>query len=261
MQHKNTGTNPKDIQGNAKPLSTFKNYDTRLRKAFRFGGITDLPNLYNSRCCYHTNPMTYFHRTKREFEGVKIKISKSDELLDWGCSTGVSTLVIANYFQTNNVTGLDISETRVRIAKNKTVPSVKKGYVVVYNQSIASLVKEHVSEGILLPKLFVVADGFYSPFKDGTFKAVFCMNNIYYILTKSNPIEFSIKMKGVTRLISDGGYLVISGTDNYVNNELVIFQNNSGNFSPIYSTFTLNNPKSETKLDILLKNLNRVKGN
>lgn len=238
-------------------LSTFRRFDTRLRKAFRSKPKTDLPDSYNSQSCYHTNPMTYYHRTKREFEGISLDIKTSDQLLDFGCSTGVSTLAIANYFQTRNVIGLDISETRVGIAKNKTIPSTKKGYVVVYNNSIASLVKEDISKETILPKFFVVADGFYAPFNDKTFKAVFCMNNIYYILNKSKPDDFLIKMKGITRLVSDSGYLLISGTDNLINNELVIFQNNNSNFSPIYSTFTLNNPESNVRLEILIKNLNR----
>ena len=55
----------------------------------------------------------------------------------------------------------------------------------------------------------------------------------------------------------NGGYLVISGTNNLLYNELIIFQNNFGSFSPIYSTFTLNNNESKLKLEILLKNLNR----
>jgi ubiquinone/menaquinone biosynthesis C-methylase UbiE len=246
---------------NNRQLSTFKVFDTRLRKAFRFKQIPDLSSSYNSENCYHTNSMTYYYRTKRDFEGVSLNINKSDKLLDWGCSTGISTLAIANHFQTKNIIGLDISETRISVAENKTIKSAKKGYVLVYNSSISSLVKEYIPENIIIPKFFLVSDGFYAPFRDQSFKAVFCMNNIYYILNKSKPTDFSIKIKGIARLIMNGGYLVISGTNNLIYNELIIFQNNFGCVSPIYSTFTLNNPKSETKLDILLKNLNRVKGN
>ncbi|MEM0201208.1 MAG: methyltransferase domain-containing protein [Candidatus Micrarchaeaceae archaeon] len=237
--------------------STFKIFDNKLRKAFRFKQSKDLPDSFNSENCYHTNPMTYFYRTKREFEGVNLNINKTDKLLDWGCSTGVSTLAIANYFQTNNVIGLDISETRVRIAINKNIPSANNGYVIVYNNSIGSLVKEQIPEKLIIPNFFLISDGFYPPFKDGTFKAVFCMNNIYYILNKSKPNDLSLKIKGITRLVSNEGYLIISGTDNLINNEMIILKNKSGNFSPIYSTFVLNNFESRIKLEKLLKNVNR----
>ncbi|MGC8479192.1 MAG: class I SAM-dependent methyltransferase [Candidatus Micrarchaeia archaeon] len=245
---------------NVKPPSSYSYFDRKLRRKNKITKeMKDLPKTYNSKNCYHTNPMTYYYRTLRELQDLPLKANKNDKFLDWGCSTGVSTIAIANSFKEATVIGLDISETRVKIALQRTLVTLKKGYITVYNSSIASLVKEEIPnpECIKVPKAFLVADGFNSPFKDKEFNTVFCMNNIYYILNKADEADLSLKMRELLRVIKEKGHLLITGTDDLINLEILLLEKRDNKMQPVCSTFTLNNETSRKRMELIMKMCNR----
>ncbi len=246
-----------------KSTSTLTHYDELLRKANSNTSklsssqiTTDIG--YTLSKGYHIDPTTHYYRAKSEFSGSNIKISDNGLILDWGCSLGVSTLAIANLHRNADVIGLDISKIRINIATTKTIKNASLGFVSVYSKNLSCMVREYIDEvnGIRLPKGFIIADGYNAPFSNNTFDAIYCMNNLYYVL--NNTIEHSAlkKIKNILRLIKNNGYLLISGTNNSIVQESVILQNKIGVYTPIYSTFSLDNQESIKKLSMIVDNCN-----
>lgn len=246
-----------------KPVCTLIHYDKLLRKA-NFNSTESINNQistdtnYTLSNGYHIDPTTHYYRVKSEFSGSNIKINDNGLILDWGCSLGVSTLAIANLHKNASVIGLDISKIRIKIAIEKTIKNASIGFVTVYSKNLSCMVREYIDEvnGIRFPKGFIIADGYNAPFNNSTFDAIYCMNNIYYILNSTNDNLALKRIKNILRLIKNNGYLLISGTNNNMIQESIILQNNNGVYSPVYSTFSINNEGSKRKLSMIVDNCN-----
>jgi ubiquinone/menaquinone biosynthesis C-methylase UbiE len=162
---------------------------------------------------YHNEHQTYYGRVHMHLRGSLVKLKPKSKILDWGSSRGVTTIELANIYPDCDVTGIDVrrfwkafSEYLVEeIAKN---PSYLKNYL---HSDLR--VGYAIPRQIKFPKEFISADGFDAPFANGTFDAVFCMNNIYYVLTQMESAKAKERLRQVTRLVKRGGYLVVSGAD------------------------------------------------
>ncbi len=215
-----------------------RHYDLELQGMFKnIPGIASITPVteekYPRRDGYHLHYKTLVRRSETAFEGAKLEIGAGDTVLDWGCSEGVSTVVLANQLKNSTVIGLDISETRIRIATRRTIRQALDGYVSVYSPTIGSLIHEYLDTYQCAPRGFVVADGYQSPFADGIFQAVYCNHNLYYVMEEMEPETLRARMHSIVRLIKPGGYLLISGWDDYDMPAAVIFQRHGGVMDPI----------------------------
>ncbi len=219
-----------------------RHYDLELQGMFKnIPGIAAITPVteekYPRRAGYHLHYKTLVRRSETAFEGAKLEIGSGDAVLDWGCSEGVSTVVLANQHKNSIVIGLEISETRIRIAMRRTIRQARDGYVSVYSPTIGSLIHEYLDTYQCVPRGFVVADGYQSPFADGIFQAVYCNHNLYYVIEEMEPETLRVRMHSIVRLIKLGGYLLISGWDDYDMPTAMIFQRRGGGMDPIYVTY------------------------
>lgn len=103
-------------------------------------------------------------------------------ILDLGCNIGKTTREIKSIYPDCNVFGIDIFPFRVEIAN------------------------KYLSKNRCL-----VADGYQMPFADGTFQAVFAMNNV---LTASLEYDLGVKvletLEEIGRVVAKKGYLLLS---------------------------------------------------
>lgn len=208
---------------------------------------------------YHAEPTTYYHRTLREFEGFKMEVLAGDRILDWGCSTGISTIAIANMHPLASVVGIDVDPMRILIAQRKTVKCAKQGYVTVYSNSLGCMVHEYIGDfsktaDIRLPTGFMVADGFHAPFRDRAFRAVYCTNNLYFMLDNMPEEEKAKSLRSISRMVSDSGFLLVAGTT-LVQRSFVLRRTSSG-FSCAYVNFSKNDREPMAKLECMLRHCN-----
>ena len=122
-------------------------------------------------------------RVKSTFEGSLPSIP-SGNILDLGCSIGVTTEEIASAYSDCKIYGLDINPKAVEIARER-----------VKNKSIE----------------FLVGDGFKQPFSTEYFNGIFCMNNLGFTFNPEKPQIFKKHLDNVLSMIKKEGYLLFSG--------------------------------------------------
>lgn len=235
---------------NPEKRKTYLQYDALMRKESENNSKV----IVHAKPWYHADPTTHYYRAFREFEGFKINVHQGENILDWGCSFGVSTLAIANIYPNANVIGLDIDLYRIRRALLHTLVDAKSGYVTVYSKSIGCMVHEYIDNynNLKLPEFFVVADGFKTPFAHSAFKAIFCMNNLYYMLNIIPKEELSSSITHILKLLSEDGYLFVSGSSNVCQESFVIKRLSTKKFSCVYTNFIVNNEQSLKRINMVL---------
>jgi len=121
----------------------------------------------------------------KEFEIV----FSDNKILDFGCGAGASTLIFLRCGATN-VTGVDIDETLLDIARSRLNDFFPKGYQLIKIEYI---------------------DGKYSmPFSNGEFGIVWAQAIMEHVL----PAQRRLVLGELWRVLKKGGLLIIFGTPN-----------------------------------------------
>jgi len=138
---------------------------------------------------------SYYGRVEETFEDRLPKIV-SGKILDWGCSIGFTSKELSILYPNCSITGLDISFFKKWPKEEKNIS-------------------------------FVQGDGYFPPFKEETFDAVFCMNNLTLLLERTRDYNEFIKKSvlSIGSLVKPKGYLIFSDCDSWK-----IFQKESKNF-------------------------------
>lgn len=159
---------------------------------------------------YHNQVDSYYGRVSMSLGRFKSDVGPEGMVLDWGCSKGFTTIELANIYDCK-VIGIDVRGYLRRLIDH-TLDKAKNdsGYLLRHvPPGLKSKIK--VPKRLRLPSSFVMADGFKAPFSDGTFDAVYCMNNIYYVLAFMHRDVARQRMEQVSRLVKNGGHLIITG--------------------------------------------------
>jgi ubiquinone/menaquinone biosynthesis C-methylase UbiE len=152
-----------------------------------------------------------------------------------GCSKGITTTEIAELYPDSKVIGIDI------------IPPLGGPKKELHW-------KRRDKKG-----LYLIADGFYPPFKDGVFDAVFCMSNIYHRSLGQTKNAQLKNRDEIARTIKEKGFLLVSGSERkyggYYN--FVILEKIDGKFKVIDCKVTdcdkYNAEKAKLKLDSLIE--------
>lgn len=132
---------------------------------------------------YWNSPATGYGRVEEDF-GTNLPLIKTGRILDLGCSEGRSTKEIQIIYPNCRVIGIDRFEERIEKAR-KNAPDCE----------------------------FLIADAYKElPFPANSFEAVFCMNNLWYIMSKQRNMVPEQVFHRIFDLIKPEGYLFFSGS-------------------------------------------------
>ena len=140
--------------------------------------MTDSSELIESVDNYHERLVVRFLKNFISLENKRI--------LDFGCGTGICTFAMAS--EGANLTGIDISEGRIQIAKSHYRSSYSQCNIVFMS----------------------IEDTTHLPFSDNTFDIVLCNAVFEHIL----PVQRFSHFSEIARVTKQGGHVVISGTPN-----------------------------------------------
>ena len=182
---------------------------------------------YKVKDGYHTINNTYLGRINRIF-AKNLPIIKKGIILDWGCSCGHTTYDLSRMYPNCEIIGIDLDESLIKDAKLNSCAS------------------------------FFVMDGFTRSFIDGSFDAVFCLNNIYYSLIHMKEELAISRLKTIGDLVKPHGFLAISGLffDVNDNNYIILKKRRSGLFKEIKIDFQYDHD-SQKRLEIIVSALTK----
>ncbi|MEK6889631.1 MAG: class I SAM-dependent methyltransferase [Nanoarchaeota archaeon] len=177
---------------------------------------------------YHDMSLTYSGRVQRTF-GSLLPDRDGVDILDLGCSRGLTTKDIFQLYPGSRVIGIDVNEENVNAAR-----------------------KINKREGKNLR--FLVGDGYFPPFKDERFDIVFAMNNLFYAFAES-PQEIGPLMPNIGRTVKPDGVLLISRGSSFAG--YVRGENDTCKFSmPIIEINDLDSLYNDQKIfEEILRNL------
>ena len=181
--------------------------------------MTYTENTYTGKG-YHARCLDFYGRFEETFRGYVPPVKKNGIILDFGCANGNTTIEIANKYPDCKVIGIDLFIERIKSC-NDNIMVAKKGHINAYDPFSENNIVNHAQLNVIPPN-FLVSDGFKAPFKDETFDAVFCMNNIYFTSLLVDDRTFAQRLFQITRLLKQGsfskpgGLLVISGGKSYL---------------------------------------------
>jgi len=178
---------------------------------------------------YHTQDENYYGRVEQTFRSSIPHIKDGGLILDWGCAKGHTTLELANLCPRSTVIGIDIWVGNTEDTK-KTLEEARKGYVSKFHDILSNNQQVYLGGELKLPSSFILADGFEAPFPDEKFDAVYCMNNLYFVLKKMKKGIANKRFHEVGRLVKSNGYLLISGYDAHQIIEFAILQKKDDGF-------------------------------
>lgn len=141
---------------------------------------------------YHLATYTFKGRVTRSLKNLLPEIDGGN-ILDWGCSQGMTTREISEIYPTSNVIGIDLNPEAIQRARS-------------LNEGIGNLE-------------FVVGDGYDHNFENIKFDAVFAMNNLVYGFEKIYHYEKELarvrkSIQHIGSLVKNGGCLIISKETN-----------------------------------------------
>jgi len=203
---------------------------------------------------YHTASRCYYGRVAETF-GRNLPRIKQARILDFGCSIGWTTIELANLYPDSSVIGIDIRRYSILDALQNRDRTKKEGIVAEFRDI---LVGNHLVYRPCLktPDHFFIADGFHAPFKAETFEAVFCMNNIYYIVSHAEKQLATERLNQIARLVKPGGFLLISGCSTDLENDYIILKKRAQGFVQ-HKISVIKYPQSKRCLEIILNSLLR----
>jgi SAM-dependent methyltransferase len=118
--------------------------------------------------------------------------------LDAGCSFGWNTISLKKNFPDGEIIGMDMFENRIVVAE--------KIAALASDSRIMNMRGPIRRQGLE----FMVGDLYTHHFEE-PFDAVFCMNNVLFMCAPDTYApEFEDKIRSVTRLVKEGGYLIAS---------------------------------------------------
>jgi SAM-dependent methyltransferase len=126
------------------------------------------------------------HRPVGEQAIALMRVPADARVLDVGCGSGWATRLLAEYAVNGRVTGIDISDEMVRLARESS---------------------------LLLPNVdYQTASAEQLPFADGEFSHAFSMESLYYYA------NLGVALKEIHRVLQPGG-LFVAVMDLYLENE------------------------------------------
>lgn len=121
----------------------------------------------------------------------------TEPILDLGCSLGKTTEELKKLFSNSLVIGLEYKSSLLRELRFRLKRGIKK----------------------TCGEKYVWGDGYFPPFREQSFGAVFCMNNLGFVVDILGECEDRKKVlsfaKDIGDLVKDDGYLLISTFDAY----------------------------------------------
>jgi SAM-dependent methyltransferase len=160
-----------------------------MRSAGVLDGVETRELLDYYFCCY-----TYKDRIAKTF-GQSLPPAIAGEILDVGCSEGLTTAELAHLYPDSTVTGIDFDKHSLRIARREHA--------------------ELIGEGRLE---FMLADGYHLErhLPDRTFDAIFVMNNLYFRASELDETRLRRILDQAKQKLKPNGYLLLSGHGNYL---------------------------------------------
>ena len=154
---------------------------------------------------YWTRDVTYARRLHGIF-GNSLPITVTGNVLDLGCNIGVTTEELCEFLPNARVMGIDISKTSIEAANSRPNRSAK----------------------------YELMDGYKSQYPDNSFDAVFCNNNVSYVVPTVSEDKGTEIIQGITRLVKPNGYLVLSeGGASIDASKYVVYQKIDDRFNQI----------------------------
>lgn len=131
--------------------------------------------VWNSKQTYE---FVIFHAFKGDLPPIKRGV-----ILDWGCSYGGSTRELARHYSDSQILGIDLNQERLNWIPRE--PNIK----------------------------LIRCDGYNLPFDKEHFDAIFCMNNLWWLLD-DKQLNLSDKMirkilSRITPFVKQGGYFSV----------------------------------------------------
>lgn len=150
------------------------------------------------------NAHTTWKRVKYTF-GKSLPFLHCGNILDLGCSEGLTTEELQEHYPDSRVVGVDCCREEIKEARIKK----RKGK-------------------------FVYADGYKLRYPDETFDLVFCMNNIGFVLGDKTNETYRNVLSRISRLVKPNGSFLVSLGVNYI-----ILKNNGKGFELEDSSITV----------------------
>lgn len=177
-----------------------------------FRGIDEMRKAWPVGEGYHNEGDTYYGRVVTTFGNLVPKLEAGSRVLDWGCSRALTTIELANIHAGCEVVGLEVRKYMDALIRY-TIERTSGNGLYLLNHVPPELAGKvgGIKPRMELPERFVIADGFNAPFPDGSFNAVYCMNNLYYVLNYLNDHKKFERFHQVIRLVKPGGRLLLSG--------------------------------------------------
>ena len=144
---------------------------------------------------YHTNQRTSFSRVEETF-GQCLPRLDSGLILDGGCSKGHTPAELSGQYPNSIIIGIDINETRLRIAELNNAKLIESGHVRIlgadaYNLSVSF---DHSVR----------------------FEAIFLMNNILFASLEMEEAHIKAVVDQTIPFLQYGGYLLMSGDGAFI---------------------------------------------
>ena len=170
--------------GNKKPEKIENSEDLHLADA-RF-----LDCETNPLIPYWINNTTCFGRVKNTFGFSLPRSSKIKNILEIGCSIGMTTLELNELYPGSNIIAADINSVNLARSNLKRFKNIT----------------------------FYHGDGYYpSTFCNiNSQDAVFLMNNLAHVANKMNSFDLESVLHNISSVLKPGGYMLISSDDCYI---------------------------------------------
>lgn len=162
-----------------------KDLDERIRKELTQLDNSTLinPLTFENGLYYWNSCGSSYGRVKNDFGNVLPEI-KNGIILDVGCSYGKTTLEISDLYPTSKLVGIDRVIDLIGQAR-ENAPQCD----------------------------FLVADAYNLPFAKESFDGIFCMNNLWYLISNKRKRVSKQDFLRISELVKQGGYLFFSGND------------------------------------------------
>ena len=171
-----------------------------------------------ARIPYHRCIKTEKGRVK-DFLAPYIPSDLEGNILDVGCSKGITTMELATLYPDRLVIGCDMNPEVIEESKRLQGSDIG-GRVSFYHSNIFELKS--------------------SPLRHMKFGGIFMMNNLYHGLSHSRMTDEQIRLTLdlVSKITEEEGYFIVSSTRDYL-----ILKRNNGGFVPYDSKFTTDTSK------------------
>jgi len=140
---------------------------------------------------YHGNTHTYIGRVNETF-GYDLPHLVGREVLDIGCSRGLTTRELSKIYPNARITGIDIDHEFIRESRKRYTAEIEQGVID-----------------------FVTADGYFpgDVFEREQFGLVFMMNNFCFTAHNMGDSTLRSILGNVAEVVSDQGHILVAHTN------------------------------------------------